>query len=72
MTTHTEGEIKALIGPVLGEKPEDIDHFVIIVKGRCDRCGGRDGYVVLDSADNLIDFIDLMNGGVDCRVATPQ
>lgn len=67
---YTHKEIKAILAPIMKCDVSDIDDFVVIARGKCERCDKRDGYSTLDSADTLIDFIELMNGGLDCRVAT--
>lgn len=70
MAEFTHKEIKEIIAPLLKCGVEDIDDFVIIARGKCETCAKRDGLTTLDSADSLVDFIELMNGGLDCRIAT--
>lgn len=63
-TGYTFGEVRAIIAPLMGMPAEDIDHFVILIRGKCDGCGGRDGYAVTDSLDNHSEFIQLVGEAI--------
>ena len=39
---YTQGEIKALIAPIFGISADNINEFMISVKGYCDQCGAVD------------------------------
>jgi len=52
----------------MGLPPEDIDDFVIIVKGLCPDCGRRDGYTQISSEMDYEEFVDLISGGTSARI----
>jgi hypothetical protein len=66
-TEYTVGEVKTLLAQFFDMAPEDIDEFVVIVKGECGDCGGRDAFQTIDTADRPEEFFDLLRGGVNCR-----
>lgn len=60
----TLGEIKALIAPIMNLTAEDIDNVVIITRGACPDCGGRDATTVYHNVDTLNDFSDILSNAV--------
>lgn len=72
MSEYTHGEVKAVLAPIMGLAAEDIDDFIVITRGRCENCEHRDGYSTFDSATGLVEFIELMNGALDCRIAAQE
>lgn len=61
---YTIGEIRTIIAPLIGENPEDIDDYIIITKGKCHDCGGRDGWSTTDSACSDSEFRNLFESAV--------
>lgn len=65
---YTQGEIKAIIAPILGISSEDIDGFIILTKGRCEHCNKRDGYTTLDNVNTTVEYIGIINQAMDLRI----
>lgn len=66
---YTQGEVKALIAPILGISAEDIDGFIIITRGKCEHCDDRDGYTTLDNIRIIGAYAEILNQAMDIRIA---
>jgi hypothetical protein len=65
MPKYNDQEIKALIAPILGLNPEDVDTFIIVSSGAC-VCGKRDGIVTYTNVQSMTGFEEL----ISCAIIT--
>lgn len=59
VTGFTIGDIKDHLAPIVGVDSDKIDDYIIIVRGECSDCGGHDAFSVMDTADDMLEFIQL-------------
>jgi len=66
--TYTQGEIKAILAPILGISVEDIEKFAIIVTGPCNDCGGHDRYNTLDNTRSAAEYAGMIDEAMEIRI----
>ncbi len=65
---YTQGEIKAILAPLLGISAEDIEKFAIIVTGPCADCGGHDRYNTLDNTRSAAEYAGMIDEAMEIRI----
>lgn len=57
---YTDREVLALLAPLVKEDMLDLDHYVIITRGKCHTCSKRDGIALLTDILDEDKFIELV------------
>lgn len=67
-TKYTDGEIKALIAPMLDLCAEEIDRYIILVQGRCSECHGHEAATMIENFSDVFDLASLMQEGLSMKL----
>lgn len=68
-TTYSQGEIRALIAPLIGLQPEDVEEYAVVAVTKCDDCGGHDMSAVVCSTDDPMQAIRILSDGIQAQLA---